>query len=537
MLKTVLILAANPKGTTALRLDQEVREVREALKLSRDRDDFKLESRMAVQWKDVRRAIEELQPEIVHFSGHGEGEKGLVLEGEDGSVRLVSADALRRMFELYPCVECVILNACYSEVQATAIYQHVPCVIGMSLSIRDQAAKDFTVAFYDGLGAGWDYGKAFKLGLAGMANDVEVWTPVFLRKEILRESIESAPTSTIELEEPGSKIGIYSSFYTMRPSAEEDAFREVMRPGALIRIKAPPEFGKSSLTGRVMDYVEKQNAKTVAINFREIDRDFLGSLSSFLHYFCLRITRTLKVENRIADYWDGGLGSMGDCKEYFEDYLLPQISGVLVLELDEVDLLFDEKFVNNRWVINFFGMLRAWHDNGKDHPQWRKFRLVLVHSRDVGHETMQQSQSPFNVGTEIGLGEFDVGQVVDLAGRHGLGEDVAIALMGLVGGHPQLVRLGLYAIARQKVSLEALLEDGATEAGLYGQHLQHFRSRLEGNAGLKTAFRRVLAEPEGVAIDSSAGAALKSLGLVKAQRNKVKVTCELYRQYFLSVWP
>jgi hypothetical protein len=155
MTKTILILAANPRGTSALRLDQEVREVREALNLSRDRAKFKLEPRMAVRWKDVRRALEDLQPAIVHFSGHGEGEKGLVLEEEDGSVRLISADALQRLFELFPCVECVVLNACYSEVQAKAIYQHVPCVIGMSLSIGDRAARDFAVAFYDGVGAGW----------------------------------------------------------------------------------------------------------------------------------------------------------------------------------------------------------------------------------------------------------------------------------------------------------------------------------------------------------------------------------------------
>ncbi len=48
-MKTILILAANPKGTTALRLDQEVRDIREALKLARDRASFQLEQRAAVE--------------------------------------------------------------------------------------------------------------------------------------------------------------------------------------------------------------------------------------------------------------------------------------------------------------------------------------------------------------------------------------------------------------------------------------------------------------------------------------------------------
>ena len=212
-MKTILVLAANPT-TVQLQLDEEVRNIRAALERSKGRDGFRLETRSVVRWKDVRRAIEDLQPEVVHFSGHGAGEEGLLLEDEEGGgVRYVSADALRRMFELFPCVECVVLNACYSEVQARAIYRHVSCVIGMSLSVGDRAARDFAEAFYDGLGAGRGYQEAFDLGLSGIANDVKVWTPVLLRKEILRDGIDLEDLgipkfSAIELEQPGGRMSI-----------------------------------------------------------------------------------------------------------------------------------------------------------------------------------------------------------------------------------------------------------------------------------------------------------------------------------------
>lgn len=192
-MKTILVLAANPTAVQ-LQLDEEVRNIRAALERSKNRDGFKLETRSAVRWKDVRRAIEDLQPEVVHFSGHGAGEEGLLLEDEEGGVRYVSADALRRMFEQFPCVECVVLNACYSEVQARAIYRHVSCVVGMSLSVGDRAARDFAEAFYDGLGAGRVYGEAFQLGLSGIANDVEVWTPMLLWRKTEK------PTQAIDLE-------------------------------------------------------------------------------------------------------------------------------------------------------------------------------------------------------------------------------------------------------------------------------------------------------------------------------------------------
>ncbi len=534
MPKTILMLAAAPDGQQLLDLDKEARNVREALKLSRNRDSFRLEHRVAVRWKDMCREMEELKPAIVHFLGHGDGEKGLLFEEEDGTVDLVSADRLKRLFELFSQVECVVLNACYSAVQAKAIHGHVPCVIGMSLSIGDRAARDFAEGFYDGLGSGQGYRDAFKVGLVRIANEVEVWTPELLWRDQVR---------VLDLEPPGSRMPIDSQFYIERPTAEADAFRSVMQAGGLVRIKAPHEYGKSSLMARVVDHAEAGGTRAVSINLREIDREFLGGLDPFLKHFCVQVTRKLKFENRVSDYWDCGLGSKGNCVEYFEDYLLPQVVGTLVLELDEMDVLFEGNSTSLRdgkpdraWAIDFLSMLRAWFEKGRTNDQWRKLRLVLVHVKDIDQETLQQSQSPFNVGTEIRLSEFDEAQVIELARLHGLGREVAIGLRNFVGGHPQLVRLGLYAIARGELSLEGLIADGATEAGLYGQQLRRLRSAVERDERVKSALRRVLASELGAAIDPAASSLLRSLGIVRAYRNEVQVTCELYRQYFLEVW-
>ena len=134
--------------------------------------------------------------------------------------------------------------------------------------------------------------------------------------------------------------------------------------------------------------------------------------------------------------------------------------------------------------------------------------------------------------TTVALTRAGLKTLGDLAVRHGLGQSIAPGLMALVGGHPQLVRLGLYAIARGE-SLETLVTTGATEAGLYGNHLRRVRSKLEGHLELKMAFQRVLADG---GIDQTSSAALRSLGVGKLRGNEVEVTCELYRQYFRSVW-
>ncbi len=186
--KTILIAAANSSTDTRLRLDVEVRDISEGLRQAKHRDQFVLKQQWATRVRDLRRAVLEHEPQIMHFCGHGAGDSGLVLEDNDGKSQLVSTEALGNFFELLSDeVECVVLNACFSEVQAKEIVKHIPYVIGMSEAIGDKAAIEFAVAFYDSLASGRDYEKAYKFGcnaieMAGIAGSL---TPQFLKKENL----------------------------------------------------------------------------------------------------------------------------------------------------------------------------------------------------------------------------------------------------------------------------------------------------------------------------------------------------------------
>ncbi len=165
LMKKILILAANPQGTSRLRLDREVRAIDEGLRRSHLHERFRIEQRWAPRPRDVQRALLDVEPQIVHFCGHGEGQAGLVLEDETGQVKLVSTEALSKLFELFADrVECVLLNACYAQVQADAIVQHINYVIGMRQAIRDDLAIAFSVGFYKGLGSGQSIEAAFKSG-------------------------------------------------------------------------------------------------------------------------------------------------------------------------------------------------------------------------------------------------------------------------------------------------------------------------------------------------------------------------------------
>lgn len=163
--KKILILSANPRDTDWLSLEKEVREIEEGLKRSEFRGNFEIQTRWAVRPRDLRRSLLESKPQIVHFSGHGE-KQGLIVEDDELGIAVpFPKKALSGLFRLCSHhVECVILNACNSERQAAAISQHINYVIGMRKEIKDNAAIEFSVGFYDALGAGKSVEEAFEFG-------------------------------------------------------------------------------------------------------------------------------------------------------------------------------------------------------------------------------------------------------------------------------------------------------------------------------------------------------------------------------------
>ncbi len=744
-MKRILLLSANPVDTLQLRIEQEVRDIRLGLERAKNRGDFEIDCRWAVRWDDVRRAMLDFDPQIVHFSGHGTEEDGIVFEDVAGGSQLVTGDSLSLLFENFPSLECVFLNACYSDNQAEAIHTTVPCVVGMNEAIQDQAAINFAVAFYDGVLAGWSYERAFKLGRSGILDQAEVSKPVlksrslaqsnpsvteskqpvsplappaspadapvaeipitatntgrvfisyrseepdlrvaqefhgaliqaghgvfmagrslklgedwvaridaeleqcdyfllllsprsavsemvteevrrakqlrdqtgkpmllpirvdfpmdsplnydlrgYLQRiqqrewcspadtpailaEVLQllgsdgatagadtgaganepdameeadlatppveaslaqvESVQMPPLPVAEPELPGGQVDLASQFYVERTGVEARCYEAIVKPGALIRIKAPRQMGKTSLMSRVLRHAEQrpgeQGALGVTLSFQIADSVIFADLRKFLRWFSASVARRLKLPNKLNDYWDDDIyGSKDNCTAYFEEYILDSLEQPLTLCLDEVDMVFEHPEI----AADFFGLLRNWHEMGKTSELWKRFRLVVVHSTEV-YIPMNINQSPFNVGLPIELSEFTAEQVQDLAQRHGLNWNTSQIgrLMGMVGGHPYLVRLALYALARQDKTLAELLQEAPTEAGLYGDHLRRHLWNLEQHPQLAAAVRQLVATDGAVKLESVAAFQLNSMGLVDLLGNEVTFRSELYRLYF-----
>jgi hypothetical protein len=328
---------------------------------------------------------------------------------------------------------------------------------------------------------------------------------------------------------PEGSVALTSPFYIERPPTELRCYQTIVKPGALIRIKAPRQMGKTSLVERILHYATQQQYRTVRLNILQAEPSILCDLNQFLRWFCACLSQKLRLNNALEVYWDCDRGSIVNCTTYIQEHLLEALNTPLVIALDEVDRLFPYPAI----AQSFFPMLRSWYEEAKTMEVWEKLRLIVVHSTE-NYGELDINQSPFNIGLAIELTEFTGEQVQDLVARHpvSLTASQQIQLMDLLGGHPYLIRLALYHLACQDLTLDQLLQEAPTPVGIYEDHLRRHWKTLSDSSNLATAFSTIISATKPVRIGLIPLYQLYSMGLIQRKGDSAIPRCSLYQQYF-----
>ncbi len=331
------------------------------------------------------------------------------------------------------------------------------------------------------------------------------------------------------LEFPDGSVALDSPFYVERLSIEADCYKEILKPGSLIRIRGPRQTGKTSLLNRVIAYAVQNSYQIVRLNLRKADKSIFADLNKLLRWVCLNASRQLNLVSNLDEYWDEEIGSKVSCTVYFQAHILEKLETNLVVSIDEVDTIFNYPDV----AEDFLALLREWHEEATIERSWRKLRLAIAHSTEV-YIPLNVHQSPFNVGVPFRLPQFNLQQVQTLAQLHGLTWTIADTeqLMAMVGGHPYLIRLALYHLAHQDITLDRLLQSAPTHAGVYSDHLRRCLGNVQQQSELASALKQVVSAETPLQLQSSIVYQLDSMGLVYLDGNQISPSCELYRQYF-----
>jgi uncharacterized protein YjbI with pentapeptide repeats len=182
----VLLVSANPRGTTALHLDEEVREIEIKVRAAKYRDSIEIITKWAARPDDLLQFLNQYKPHVVHFSGHGSSEEEIILLDKQGNPKPVSKEALVSLFRtLKDNIKVVLLNACFSKPQASAIVEEIDCAIGMDRAIGDDAAITFAASFYRAVGFGRSVKDAVDQGKTALLLEgiPEERTPVLLNRK------------------------------------------------------------------------------------------------------------------------------------------------------------------------------------------------------------------------------------------------------------------------------------------------------------------------------------------------------------------
>jgi len=362
-----------------------------------------------------------------------------------------------------------------------------------------------------------------------LANNVGEPSPEALRR--LREVSESRgaplPSADPRIETGGLRLD--SPFYVRR-AADEAAERFATQAGATILIKGPRQVGKTSLAARVRAVAERNGHRTCYIDFQLIDESRLRDSGTLLKYLAARIARDFQAQVKPQDVWDEMLGDADSLTEFIQQGILAETDPQrpVLLCLDEVDNVFKQTYRDS-----FFGTLRGWHNRRATHPVWNTFNLLIVHSTEPALFIQDLNQSPFNVGTPLRLGDFDRDEIQWLNVRNGFplrGIEDLERLIGLVGGHPYLVRQALYSMAICKTSIGYLEQVAADDAGPFGDHLRRYLWILRDSSRLRKALKEVI---NGRGCDNEDDfQRLRAAGLIVGDsRTTATIRCKLYANY------
>jgi DNA-binding SARP family transcriptional activator len=313
--------------------------------------------------------------------------------------------------------------------------------------------------------------------------------PVEKFKEI---PIGEAADSTAAWETVGGAVPLDSPFYVER--ATDAIFRQaILRQDSIVLVKGPRQVGKTSLLSRGLQAARSAGQRVAVLDFQKLTTAQLESTETLYLAMTGYLYDRLELETHPKSVWNADAGPNENFERYLRRHVLRSKGEdtSLVWALDEIDLLFLRSYSSE-----VFALFRSWHNERALDPDgpWARLTLCISYATEAHLFITDLNQSPFNVGTRLGLDDFTPTQVSDLARRHGgllpQNEDLERFLL-LVGGHPYLVRRGLNELAKG-VDLATLESSADHEESPFSDHLRRLQFLLNREKDLELAVRDLL---------------------------------------------
>ena len=162
----VLFVLSCPRSQDQIDTAEEVRQIRAELQSAPYRDRFAHDVIAAATYTDLRKALRQHKPHILHIACHGTPEAELILADGHGDEERIDAETFIGLLGLLKeNLRLVVLNACHSAAITPQLVPVVDLVLGMRGAVADHSAIAFAAVFYESIAAGDTIEQSFDLGV------------------------------------------------------------------------------------------------------------------------------------------------------------------------------------------------------------------------------------------------------------------------------------------------------------------------------------------------------------------------------------
>ena len=331
-----------------------------------------------------------------------------------------------------------------------------------------------------------------------------------------------------KLEPVGGAVPPDSPFYLKR-TCDVELTRALEAQESILLVKGARQIGKTSLMAQGAKFARDLGHRVAVTDFQKFNTAQLESDENFYRLLAATLARQLKFQYDFANNWDEIFGANLNMENFLRD-LLDERDEPLVWCMDEVDKLFSAPFASD-----FFGLVRSWHNSRSTEPggPWVKLTVIIAYATEAHLFIQDVNQSPFNVGRKVELADFNLQQTIELNTRYGsplASYAETEKLHGLIGGQPFLTRAALDVLAKNRETLDSLIERAAMDDGPFSDHLQRILISVTRLPEVAAYVRTVLA---GTGLpQSDAYYRLLAAGIIRqAADGTVGFRCALYRSY------
>ncbi|MGK7928938.1 MAG: AAA-like domain-containing protein [Spirulina sp.] len=221
-----------------------------------------------------------------------------------------------------------------------------------------------------------------------------------------------------------------------------EADRELLalcRSGVFAYVLTPRQMGKSSLMVQTSNVLREQGIRTAVVDLTRIGTQ----LEAEAWYWGLLTTicRQLGLVRQLMEWWreHQHLGVTQRLTQFVEEVLLAEISGRIVIFIDEIDTTLNLDFTDD-----FFIAIRSFYLSRAEDTRFARLSFVLFGVATPTDLIRNPQRTPFNIGQRVDLTDFTFTEAFPLAVGLGLPEREARQVLQWVlawtGGHPYLTQ-------------------------------------------------------------------------------------------------